>query len=104
MPPLISYLPNILSCLRIMLALLLPFSPQDYWLMLIIGAAFSDFLDGWIARKWQVMSWQGAVLDAFADKFFMLIALITVATSGIFALAWLPAILARDLLLSLIHI
>ncbi|MEN8140359.1 MAG: CDP-alcohol phosphatidyltransferase family protein [Thermodesulfobacteriota bacterium] len=94
----LSQIPNILSLLRIGLGLLLPFAPQSWWLALIIAGGLTDFLDGWVARRWHLTSWQGALLDGFADKFFMLIALVTVARGGYFSLLWLPPILARDIL------
>ena len=65
--------------------------------MIICGGG-SDFLDGWIARKWQVTSWHGRILDAFADKLFVLSVLITFVVSGKIDLWLVPAIIARDLM------
>ncbi|NBU28511.1 MAG: CDP-diacylglycerol--glycerol-3-phosphate 3-phosphatidyltransferase, partial [Caulobacteraceae bacterium] len=31
-------------------------------------AAITDFLDGWLARRWQAESLAGAILDPIADK------------------------------------
>jgi cardiolipin synthase len=33
-----------------------------------VVAAISDFFDGWLARRWQVVSTFGAILDPIADK------------------------------------
>ncbi len=99
-PPGIQYFPNILSSLRLLLALLFPFIDQQLWLWFIIGSGCSDALDGWIARHWQVQSQAGAILDGVADKLFILSALLTVAASGAFALSWLPLLLVRDLLVA----
>ena len=33
-----------------------------------IVAAVTDFLDGWLARRWKVTSLSGAILDPIADK------------------------------------
>jgi len=39
-------------------------------------AAITDFLDGWLARKWQVQSALGAFLDPVADKLMVSAALL----------------------------
>jgi len=100
MPQYIRFVPNILSTVRLILACLFPFVPEQLWIWLIIGSGGSDVLDGWIARRWQVQSRAGAILDGVADKLFILIALLTVAGSGKFSLWWLPPLLARDLLVA----
>ena len=96
----IRFVPNILSTVRLVLACLFPFAPEQLWVWLIIGSGGSDVLDGWIARRWQVQSRAGAILDGVADKLFILIALLTVAGAGKFSLGWLPLLLARDLLVA----
>lgn len=93
----LALIPNALSWLRLALALFFPFCPEAWWMGMILGSAATDFLDGWCARRWQVTSWQGGLLDAVADKSFMLIALTTVALSGKFSCWWIPAVIARDL-------
>ena len=93
----LTLIPNILSALRLCLACLFPFSPEELWIWLILGSGASDFLDGWFARRWKVASWQGGLLDAVADKMFMLSALITFALTGKFPLWWIPAVIIRDL-------
>ena len=65
---------------------------------MVIGGGGSDFFDGWVARKWNVASWQGGLLDAVADKAFILIAFTTFASAGKFSPWWIPAVIARDLL------
>ena len=64
-----KYVPNILTGLRIFCASLLLFSPvyseSFYQLYLVCGA--TDFLDGRIARRYQVASKAGASLDNIAD-------------------------------------
>ena len=96
----IRFVPNILSTIRLVLACLFPFAPEQLWVWLIIGSGGSDVLDGWIARRWQVQSRAGAILDGVADKLFILIALLTVAGASKFSLWWLPLLLARDLLVA----
>ena len=96
----IRFIPNSLSTGRLFLAFIFPFSPAWLWLWLVIGSGLSDFLDGWVARKWQVQSWQGGLLDGVADKLFILSVLITFASAGKFSGWWIPALLARDLLVA----
>ncbi|MBU0943197.1 MAG: CDP-alcohol phosphatidyltransferase family protein [Proteobacteria bacterium] len=96
----IRYVPNALSTTRILLACVFPFSPEWLWLWLVLGSGCSDFLDGWVARRWQVQSWQGGLLDGVADKLFILCALTTFIAAGKFSAWWLPALLSRDLLVA----
>lgn len=98
----IRFVPNILSGCRLILAVLFPFSPEKYWIWLIIAGGGSDFLDGWIARHWEVTSWQGRVLDAVADKLFILSVLLTFVLSGKMSVYVVPAIIARDLVVVVI--
>lgn len=93
-------IPSLLSALRLVIALIFPATSEKYWLWLIVIAGASDVLDGWLARRWQVISWQGALVDAIADKFFVLIVLIVFTISGKFTIYWIPLILARDLLVA----
>jgi phosphatidylglycerophosphate synthase len=64
--------------------------------MLALGG-LSDLLDGWIARRFHAATWVGGLLDAVADKAFVLAALGTLVAEG--WLAWPGALLlvARDL-------
>ena len=65
-------LPNLISLFRLVLspALLLfePFSNRFLLLYVLLGA--SDFLDGYLARRWGVSSKLGARLDSAADFLF----------------------------------
>lgn len=73
--------PNILTILRLLAApgvalsfVLLP-RPFADWaaLAMFIGAALTDWLDGWLARRWLQVSRFGAMLDPIADKAMVLI-------------------------------
>lgn len=100
----VRYIPNILSTFRLILAGLFPFCHEQEWIYLVLAGGASDFLDGWIARKWKVESWQGGLLDAIADKLFVLSVLITFVIAGKFEPWWIPVLLARDLTVTLIAI
>jgi len=48
-----------------------------FWI--ILAGAFSDYLDGWLARRIRGNTYPGKVMDFTADKLFLSVALITVA-------------------------
>jgi CDP-diacylglycerol---glycerol-3-phosphate 3-phosphatidyltransferase len=69
---------------------------------LFVLTALTDLLDGWIARRWNLITPLGRVLDPFADKFVVcgtLFFLLPRANSGV--TAWMvTAIVARELFVS----
>jgi len=72
-------IPNILTVLRLILTfviiLLFVFDiPFRYWIILgcFFVASFTDFLDGFLARKWKVVSDFGIVFDSLFDKILVL--------------------------------
>ncbi len=104
MRKLVQSIPNILSTFRLLLAVFFPWSQEQEWIWLIIAGGASDFLDGWIARKWKVESWQGGLLDAIADKLFVLSVLVTFALANKFSAWWIPGVIARDLIVTVIAV
>ena len=97
MQKLFSHIPNILSFSRLCLAGLFPFVPERFWIWFILFGGASDFLDGWIARRWHLTSWQGGLIDAIADKLFVLSVLITFVLAGRFTGLLIPLVIVRDL-------
>lgn len=93
-------LPNLLTYLRILLVpvmvllLLDPPGPAEARVALgvFLGAMFTDLLDGWIARRWQLTSVLGAFLDPLADKLMVVTTLLMLLPLGR-APAWLVALL-----------
>ena len=79
-------LPNILTVLRLLAApgvaiMFLYFNrPWADWcaLILFLGAAITDWFDGYIARSWKQESRFGAMLDPIADKAMVVIALLVI--------------------------
>ena len=80
-------IPNILTTLRLLAApgvvlLFLYFTrPWADWfaLVLFVGAAVTDWFDGYLARLWKQESKFGAMLDPIADKAMVVIALLLIA-------------------------
>ncbi|MEY3038687.1 MAG: CDP-diacylglycerol--glycerol-3-phosphate 3-phosphatidyltransferase, partial [Pseudomonadota bacterium] len=93
-------LPNILTLLRI---LLIPVfvvvyywpSEQSRWIAAAIFAiaAFTDWLDGYLARKMNLESGFGAFLDPVADKLMVAAALVIIVDTYSRALVDWPALL-----------
>jgi cardiolipin synthase len=81
-------LPNILTMIRLiaapMLAVMFLYFTRPYadWaaLILFVGAALTDWLDGFLARAWKQESKLGAMLDPIADKAMVVIALLVLAS------------------------
>lgn len=106
----LSQLPNALTALRIalipviMLLLYLP-GPEARWTAagLFVLAAVTDYLDGWLARRLQVVSDVGRFLDPIADKLLVAAVLLMLAgTGGLSDPALIAAVLIlfRELLVS----
>jgi len=95
--------PNMLSILRLLLV------PVFLWLLIadqfliaflvLMFASFTDWLDGFIARRFNQITSLGKVLDPSADRLFILATLIGLTVNEIIP-AWLAiVIVARDVLL-----
>lgn len=83
------------------------FEPQraDIWAAAVFGlAAMTDFLDGWIARRFGVESLMGKLLDPLADKLLVVSALIILVGQQRLA-GWIAVVLiVRDLGINAIRI
>ncbi len=79
-------LPNILTTLRLlaapMVAVMFLYFTRPYadWfaLLLFVGAAVTDWFDGYLARAWKQQTKLGAMLDPIADKAMVVIALMVI--------------------------
>ena len=103
--------PNILTALRLLAApmiavmfLVLPRPFADFLaLALFVCASLTDYVDGYLARKWNQVTKLGAMLDPIADKAMVVIALMVIVGFSSLSLALvLPAavILFREVFVS----
>jgi CDP-diacylglycerol--glycerol-3-phosphate 3-phosphatidyltransferase len=102
-------IPNILTFLRI---ILIPFFVGSYYLpfdwsnqlcaFLFALAAITDWLDGYLARKWHQTSPLGAFLDPVADKLMVASALVVLvqAHPSIFMVIPAVVIIGREITIS----
>jgi CDP-diacylglycerol--glycerol-3-phosphate 3-phosphatidyltransferase len=101
--------PNVLSMIRLALALLVGLLIE--WRYLAVGvvvfivAASTDFVDGWWARRYGQITKLGRVLDPFVDKIIVTAALVAlVALPGSGWAAWMvTVIIGRELLVTTIR-
>ncbi len=96
-------IPNILTMFRILLIpLLIHFCLMDisiYVLIIFILSMASDVLDGYIARKFNLTSDVGKVLDPLADKLTMIAFVLCLLIQGLFPLWILLFIVIKENLL-----
>lgn len=104
---------NLANALTITRLILLPFMvalfflPWEWaaWtclLLYIIGAA-TDFLDGWVARKYNQISEFGIFLDPISDKIFVITILLMLVAVGRLEHGWVMSvviIIVREFLVS----
>lgn len=98
-------IPNALSLLRIFLVA--PFLVAVIYrqfalaLILCLVAGLSDFLDGFLARRWHQTSALGAYLDPLGDRLLTTVAFVVLAVQGLLP-AWLAVtVVAKDLYVAL---
>jgi len=107
-------IPNIFSYLRIILIpvfiYLLTIKTAEAWMWALIVfciASFTDFVDGWLARKLKQESEFGKFIDPIADKFLVISALIAIiAVDPYFEVfdSWMIVIIvARDVLITVMR-
>jgi phosphatidylglycerophosphate synthase len=88
---------NTLSLSRVVLAAVF-LSTADVLLRvgLVVAAALTDFLDGWIARRKQLATRLGALIDPIADRVFVVSAFTTYLLEGLLTVEQYGVLLVRD--------
>ncbi len=97
-------IPNALSVLRIagvplFLWLILAPAAYEWAAVVLILSSFTDWLDGYLARRLHQTSRLGQFLDPMADRLYILAALVALLISEIAPLWLVAAIATRDALL-----
>lgn len=99
------HIPNLLTILRLGSApLCVWFIAQNqltiaFWVF--FGASATDWLDGYLARRWQATSKLGQILDPIADKLLIMSVYLTLGFGGFIPLWLTTLVLSRDLLILL---
>ena len=99
--------PNILSSLRIVIALTAPFLLIDGSLQmrLFVGvictlAVLTDWVDGWYARKYNAITKIGKILDPIADKTLVIVVFSVLAYLDVISFLWVIPIFLREVIIT----
>lgn len=88
---------NLISLLRLPLGAAFLATPRtDARIAILIAAAASDYMDGWVARRFGQHSRAGEMLDPITDKLFILCTLIAFVREDAVGLLELALLLIRD--------
>jgi cardiolipin synthase len=97
-------LPNVLSMVRLLLV------PVFFWLILLgrdgwaivvlVASGITDYLDGFLARRWGQLSRLGQLLDPLADRLYILSTLLGLAWREVVPWWLVAALVARDVVLA----
>lgn len=74
---------------------------HSWALGLFAYAGITDLLDGWIARKWNLKTVVGTIIDPMADKILMTVLTVSLAMKGALPLWLAVIILGRDVALAI---
>ncbi|GME96404.1 hypothetical protein B5S32_g1160 [[Candida] boidinii] len=98
-------IPNILTFTRLitapMIGYFIVYNEVSIALSLFVYSCITDFLDGFIARKYNLKSVVGTVIDPLADKTLMTICTVCLAKASTIPTYMAVLILGRDILLGL---
>jgi cardiolipin synthase len=72
------------------------------WLLATLGA--TDWIDGFVARRWHQVSNVGKILDPVADRILVIAGLLAVAAAGAVPWWFASATLTRELIVSLLTV
>ncbi len=100
-------LPNVLSLAR------LAGAPVMVWLILVphadllavvvlAAAGFTDWLDGFLARRWHQTSRVGQMLDPIADRLYIMAVVLCLAVRDVIPWWLVAGLVARDVLIALL--
>ncbi len=90
-------MPNILTTIRILLALLYPFIPAGWRVPVVALALLTEYLDGALSRAFKTTSRLGQLLDPIADKLFFAAVAFAFIREGDLTVGEFAALGLRDL-------
>jgi len=103
--------PNSLTILRIILGFIVPymmvngdFNVRVWAAILFAIAAFTDWLDGWYARRYNLITKLGKILDPIADKIIVLgsfVALSNIFFDNMYSIWWIVPIFLREVVITI---
>lgn len=100
--------PNVLSFIRLLLVpvffVLIVTGQVFLALIVLVFSSLSDFVDGYVARRFGQITRLGQLLDPAADRLFIFAALVGLTISGILPLWFVCVIVARELALAVVGI
>ncbi|PPH19001.1 CDP-diacylglycerol--glycerol-3-phosphate 3-phosphatidyltransferase [Rathayibacter sp. AY1C4] len=95
--------PNVLSMVRLALVpvflVLVVLGEDALALLTLVVSSLTDYLDGWIARRFDQMTRLGRVLDPAADRLYIFATVLGLAARGLVPWWLVAVLLARDLML-----
>lgn len=104
-------LPNVLTVLRIVLTIVFLFlisqnglAPKIFAFLIFITASFTDFFDGYLAKKHNVTSDFGKLMDPIADKFLILSAFFIFTQMRLIAPWMFVVIFLREVIITAIRL
>jgi cardiolipin synthase len=100
--------PNLISFLRLALVpvfLWLLLVPRQPWadllaLALLLFSAFTDWLDGYLARRWNQISRVGQLLDPVADRLYILATVVAFVLRDVIPWWFAAAVVLRDVVVA----
>lgn len=100
-------LPNLLTLSRIGMSVLFVVALSIRWpyafgaaFVLFLAASLTDFLDGWIARRFNLVTDFGKLMDPLADKILVTSAMVLLAVEGLLPAWFVIVVLFREFLVT----
>lgn len=94
---------NLITTSRLVFSIVLVFFQfkinQYKYLLIIITLFFSDFIDGFLARKFEVQSYYGSTIDTIADKVLNIVVLLMLLSRNKIAIV----VLIEEIIIALIN-
>lgn len=104
----IQYIPNILTVLRLIAVpvfIVMMYKNPFIGMLIFVIASITDYYDGYLARKYNVISNFGKLMDPLADKILVLSAMILLCLSPIRYVHWVVVLIVavREIAVTLLR-